>query len=68
MLVNPVIEFDLREFDADVFAGLSQGLRDVIANSPEYAQAMGTGTRHDDETVAGHLDDSPPYSEDDIVG
>lgn len=34
--VNPIVYFSLEEFDATVYATLSQGLQAVIAKSPEF--------------------------------
>ena len=38
--VNDLLAFWLDEFNADVFEGLSDGLKDIIKKSPEYAAAM----------------------------
>jgi hypothetical protein len=40
-LVNPVVHFDLSNFDKAVYESLSDNLRALIAKSPEY-QALGT--------------------------
>jgi hypothetical protein len=58
-LVNPMLEFDLDEFNQDIYNGLSQGLRDTIALSPEYAQVIGKG-KPSQEELTGHLRDGPP--------
>lgn len=58
-LVNPMIEFDLDEFNQESYNSLSQGLRDTIALSPEYARAIGKGKSHEEE-VTGHLSDEVP--------
>lgn len=39
-LVNQLVEFDLGDFKADTYASFSQGLRETIALSPEYQQAI----------------------------
>ncbi len=39
-LTNTTLFFSLGEFDAKVYEELSQGLKDVIAKSPEF-QALG---------------------------
>lgn len=59
-LVNELLEFDLGEFNQEVFDKLSNGLKETIRLSPEYAQAVG-GSK--DETVTGHLNDDPPYAD-----
>jgi hypothetical protein len=50
-LVNDVVDFDLGEFDAFVYESLSQNLRDTIAQSPEYAQAVGKRKEETQDTV-----------------
>ena len=57
-LVNPLVEFDLDEFNLDIYHSLSQNLQNTIAKSPEYARARGAGTH--EEGVTGHLNDNPP--------
>jgi hypothetical protein len=39
--INPPVQFNLAEFNQDVFDSFSEGLRTTIAKSPEYAQAKG---------------------------
>lgn len=65
-LVSKTVDFDLSEFDQDVYDSLSESLRDTIALSPEYAQAVGHKPKTTNETVTGHLDDHPPLSDDEI--
>lgn len=43
--VNPVVYFSLEDFDATVYATLSQGLQAVIAKSPEFQKL--TNGHHD---------------------
>ena len=62
-LVNPLIELDLSEFNPEIYASLSQGLRETIALSPEYAQAISAA--NPEEAVTGHLDDAPPFDGED---
>jgi len=40
-LVNPQIRFDLTEFKQDVYDSLTEGLKAVIAKSPEYQELKG---------------------------
>lgn len=61
VLVNPLVEFDLDEFNQDIYNSLSQGLRETIALSPEYAKAVGKGNVQED--VTGHLEEEPPMDE-----
>lgn len=58
-LVNPMLEFDLDEFDQKVYDSLSDGIRNIIAKSPEYAQAIGKSNAAVEE-VMGHLNEHPP--------
>lgn len=60
-LVNPTVDFDLSEFDQEVYDSLSEGLRNTIALSPEYAQAVGKTAPV--EEVTGHLNDNPPFDD-----
>lgn len=66
-LVNELLEFDLSHFDADVFAKLSQGIRDTISKSPEYAQAIRHRDKPDEGVMVGHMrgqsmiDDEIPF-------
>ncbi len=58
-LVNPMVEFDLEEFDQSVYSGLSQSLQQTISLSPEYARAVGSDShqamaeREEDEFGGG---------------
>jgi hypothetical protein len=52
---NPVVYFSLDEFDASVYATLSQGLQAVIAKSPEFQKI--SGGHHDEPPVSGPVDD-----------
>jgi hypothetical protein len=61
LLVNLTVDLDLSEFHADTYSGLSQGLRETIALSPEYGQA--TGVSKPDESLTGHLNDNPPMDD-----
>lgn len=62
--IHPLINFDLDEFDADVFATLSEKLQTKIAQSPEYKVATGqapipsSGPRED---FTADLDDEIPF-------
>jgi hypothetical protein len=56
-LVNKLVELDLGEFDQDVFDGLSQGIRDTIALSPEYAQAVGRSPADNEREYTPPLDE-----------
>lgn len=63
--VNPPIFFDLDQFDPQMFASFSEGLRTVIAKSPEYARAV---KPHDagDGSQAEVGDPGPTGLDDDI--
>ena len=41
--VNPITYFSLDDFDVNVFAGLSDGIKRMIMQSPEYQEAMRGG-------------------------
>lgn len=55
-LVNPLTYLALikDEFDAAVFGGLSDKMREVIASSPEYKEIMKADARHDDPGYGGY--------------
>lgn len=40
---NETVYFSLDEFDGEIFAGLSESLREKIAKSPEYKEAVKSG-------------------------
>lgn len=40
-LVNPIVYFSFMKFDQAVFDGLSQGIKDIIMKSPEWANQHG---------------------------
>lgn len=53
-LVNPVVflSLDPEEFDREVFASLSEGLREFISRSPEFAALQGGGPAKGEEPQA----------------
>lgn len=67
-LVNAPVDFDLGDFDQAIFDSFSDGLKATIALSPEYAKATGTSAKKgtQDETVMGHLNETPPYDDSEI--
>jgi hypothetical protein len=65
-LVNPTVDFDLNEFDQAVYDSFSEGLKETIAKSPEYAIATGKTPKPElEETVTGHLE-TPPFNDEEI--
>lgn len=68
-LVNEAVNFDLSEFNQTVYDGMSEGLKAIIAKSPEYQALKGANTVEgalSDEEVTGHLAEAPVYNVDDI--
>lgn len=51
--VGQLVHLDLSEFDANVFAGLSDKLREMIEKSPEYQKAVGSAPKVEDGLDAG---------------
>lgn len=59
-----ILSLDPGEFNADVFGGLSEGLKDVIKRSPEYAKLSGSVNNGPNGYEAGghdDLDDDIPF-------
>lgn len=57
---NPAIFFDLDSYDAVVYGALSDGLRTIIAKSPEYIEATkpkGNGENHGEEPPPATAED-----------
>lgn len=68
-LVNKTVNFDLGEFDQTVYDSLSDGIKAIIAKSPEYQTLKGATQAEghsDEETVTGHLAESVPYNLEEI--
>ena len=40
-LVNPTVDFDLGDFNQEIYDSFPDGLKQIIAKSPEYHQAIG---------------------------
>lgn len=63
-LTNATVFLSLAEFDAGVYEGLSQGLKDIIAKSPEF-QALGSPGAipppNGPESYGNDLDDEIPF-------
>lgn len=57
--VNPHVMFDLTNFDAGVYNGLSDWLQEKIALSPEYAAAVGRAIANDPAKDAPFDDEIP---------
>ena len=63
-MVNPPVYLALLkgEFDPTIFAALSDKMREIIAESPEYKEIMSSDRRQDDPGYAGHdPDDEIPF-------
>lgn len=60
--VNPLVHFDLDDFNQEVFDSLSKGLQEVIAKSPEYKRLQ----YGEAETASGAAAPSMPDLDDDI--
>lgn len=61
-LTNATQHLDLEKFDPLVYDALSDGLKNKIAQSPEYMQLSGAGTPAEaSSTHAGDLDDDIPF-------
>jgi len=66
-LINPTVYLALtREgWDASVYAGLSDKMKQIVASSPEYKELMQANSQHDDPNggfTPGHdLDDDIPF-------
>jgi hypothetical protein len=56
---NPLLFFDLDEFDEEAFNALSEGLKGVIAKSPEYLEA--TKMPHENGRPDAELEDEIPF-------
>lgn len=56
-LVNPVVYLALTKegWDASVYAGLSDKMKQIVASSPEYKELM-QGARHYDDPINGGYD------------
>lgn len=59
-LTNTTLFFSLEEFDAKVYEELSQGIRDVIAKSPEF-QALGKPKPPPEPNLPPDMDDEIPF-------
>ena len=57
-VVNPIMYFSLDNFDPEVFAGLSDGIKRMIVNSPEYQEVARSGVRSSNGDAVGE-DDIP---------
>lgn len=51
--VNPLVHFDLDEFDKDVFGALSKSLQETISKSPEYIKLTKGEAYGEDATASG---------------
>lgn len=56
-LVNPIVRFDLSNFDKTVYEAFSNNLKATIAKSPEYADLMGLN-KHTENTA----EEMPPFA------
>jgi hypothetical protein len=65
-LINPTVDFDLSDFDQTIYDSFSDGLKETIALSPEYAEATNKGKPHQDD-VTGHTETRPSTSLDDEI-
>lgn len=66
---NKSVFFDLDDFKPEIFNDLSEGLRNVIVKSPEYAELMGhkkPNGHSETETVGPDGRPEPPFHDDDI--
>lgn len=59
-LVNPPVQFNIAEFNQDIYDSFSDNLKGLIAKSPEYARVKGLDS-HEPNTS----DEPPPYESDD---
>ena len=62
--VNPTVYFSLDEYDEATFQGLSEGLRKIIAGSPEFIE-LSRAHLHDEQPQREHapaFDDSIPFA------
>jgi len=59
--VNELVYFSLEAFSREVFDSLSDGLKETISKSPEYAQATNMATADHHETNAD-FDDEIPFN------
>lgn len=57
--VNPPLYFSLDDFDAEVFASLSDGIKRMIMQSPEYQEVMRGGTAASNGGADGDSDSIP---------
>lgn len=60
-LVNGMVHLDLKDFNGPVYETLSEGLKNTISKSPEYAEIMGKGTTRPEVIAACDLDDEIPF-------
>lgn len=62
-LQNTQVFFSLEDFNKDLFEALSDGLRELIAKSPEYAEvtSQSHGDPRDQGGQGGDLDDDIPF-------
>lgn len=60
---NPLLylNLDLEEFDQEVFDGLSDGMKNMIMKSPEYAKIISQDFDAGDVDGAATPDDEPPF-------
>lgn len=56
---NTMMFLDTEQFDEVVFGQLSEGLQDTIRKSPEYAEAMGRGASHNQDTQSHNTSSGP---------
>jgi len=56
---NPTVYFSLDDFDPAVYEGLSDGIKKMIAASPEYVSAMQRGPRPAPGSIGDMEDDIP---------
>ena len=59
---NPILYFSLDDFDPEVFAGLSDGIKRMIMQSPEYQAAVRGGGGHGVPDEAFGSEDDIPFA------